>query len=380
MALTPSLARFGPLLEWLNLRKVRETVDAQVVALAEQALQGVPMALLLCNGDGCIMAGNAAAHSLLIGGASHAVKDAAHAWEGSRLAALLSQPLRGMGTSGEDSPPHWQLRTPDEYAGATGRVFRVEATRLDGTGAAPLWLVALPETTTLRENQRQRESLRAVLSHDLRSPQVSILSLLKMHDGSGSVETTVMLGAIRREAQRSLALTQLLLDLVEVPMDNIRLLPAMATSLVLDAVDQVWPRAKAAHVQIESRLDGDADSSISADAPSLTRAIAGLLTHAVTQSPSGGRVHVCVSSEATDDQVHIAIRHEGAGISVEHMARLCSPRQTPRSANSADLSLTVTRAVMRRHGGSIDAASSPGAGCTYWLALPRRPANAGDRQ
>jgi len=245
MSLPLSLTRFRRWLEGLRFPQRRITTDDGTQAFAEQALMAVPLALLLCDERDRIVAGNAAAYGLLIGD-GHIIHGEAPEWASRRLTDLLSRPGVRIGGPGR-SAKHWKSGTSYEYSGPDGQVFRVEATRLRRVGSGkPRWLVVLPELTAQRQTQRARESLRAVLSHDLRSPQVSILSLLKMHDGSGSVETAVLLAAIRREAERSLALTQHLLDLVAPPLEDSRVVPALVANMVLDAVDQVWARAKSA--------------------------------------------------------------------------------------------------------------------------------------
>jgi two-component system OmpR family sensor kinase len=85
-----------------------------------------------------------------------------------------------------------------------------------------------------------------------------------------------------------------------------------------------------------------------------------------------------VSVSVGDDDGFVALRvaDNGPGIPLaeqervfERFARVDKARA--RSQGSSGLGLAIARALVRRHGGSIELASVPGDGATFTVRLPR---------
>jgi len=373
--------------------------------LMDEAMHTMPVAMLICDEEGRIVSSNAAAFCLLGAGALPSRDGEAAALRGLLLPELLA-PL-GVAAAGDaaagDSMAaaarhlHWTERLHGEYQTREARVFRLEAAPFGA--AAPEdrgWVVALPELTAEREAQRQRDEWRRFLSHDLRSPQVTILSLLSMH-GAGTDAASPspdLLRAIRREAERTLTLAEDFMDYTEAESNDYRFAPTHLGTVLLDARDQVWPYAQANGVRVEARLNEADETTVPADGSLLTRAIVNLLNNAIRHS----RRDSCVSlgMEAMPDPQHptggtvrITVGDEGLGMTASQLQALLT---TPRgrrlamadedrtiathaavpAARGMGLGFSVVRAVVQQHGGRIEAQSAPGAGTTFWITLPLR--------
>jgi signal transduction histidine kinase len=94
-----------------------------------------------------------------------------------------------------------------------------------------------------------------------------------------------------------------------------------------------------------------------------------------------------VSIGACDaDRVKIQISDSGVGMSASDLERVFRPFEqigTSRPSEGAGLGLTLTRALVGEHGGTLDIASEPGAGTTVTLSFPLMSASAtvgGDEQ
>jgi signal transduction histidine kinase len=378
--------------------------------LMDEAMHTVPVAMLICDEEGRIGSSNAAALRLLGAGAPPSRDGGAAALRGVSLPILLA-PLattaQAEATAGDSMAAlghsHWTARLRGEYQTPEARVFRLEAAPFGA--AAPEdrgWVVALPELTAEREAQRQRDEWRRFLSHDLRSPQVSILSLLSMH-GTSPEETASpspqLLRAIRREAERTLRLAEDFMDYTEAESNNYRFAETHVGTVLLDAQDQVWPYAQANGVRVETRLDEADETTISADGSLLTRAIVNLLNNAIRHSKRGS----CVSlrMQAMPDPLHspegvvrITVRDEGSGMTPSQLQGLLTMPRSQRlatenedrsiaahaavpAARGMGLGFSVVRAVVQHHGGRIEAKSVPGMGTSFWITLPlRRESNA----
>jgi signal transduction histidine kinase len=87
-----------------------------------------------------------------------------------------------------------------------------------------------------------------------------------------------------------------------------------------------------------------------------------------TAMSDGGTLAVAVGFD--DNDVYAAIRDSGSGMTTEQLARLFEPYRTTK-AQGTGLGLMVSQRIVRDHGGSIDAESSPGRGTTFTVRLPR---------
>jgi signal transduction histidine kinase len=93
-----------------------------------------------------------------------------------------------------------------------------------------------------------------------------------------------------------------------------------------------------------------------------------LVKNALEAMSDGGTLAVAVGFD--DNDVYAAIRDSGSGMTTEQLARLFEPYRTTK-AQGTGLGLMVSQRIVRDHGGSIDAESSPGRGTTFTVRLPR---------
>ena len=276
-----------------------------------------------------------------------------------------------------------------EFTTEQGSIFTLRAASLDESGhqgaSSRAWVVVLNDITTERRAQREREQWFSFLSHDVRSPQVSILSLLALHvEGASAGELDHMIDGIGREARRTIQLAESFMDMLEAEAQVYRFASAFAGSVVLDAVDATWSAASARGLSMEPRL-GAAEGALWADAPLLTRALVNLLNNAIRHSPRGGTIHVCVETDAESSlpygEVLISVQDEGSGMDASTLDALMTREGGRRSKPGADaeaghgwgMGLTIVRTVIARHGGWLDVMSAPGAGTTFLIGLPLSP-------
>jgi CHASE2 domain-containing sensor protein/signal transduction histidine kinase len=348
---------------------------SQMQALLSEGLWQMPVAVLICQDDGSISQSNAAAQLLLA--SVQASSDVAHdPLRGHSLPALLHE----IAGSRPEPEMHWTQTFTGEYTTAQGKVFRLRTARLDGSDAAPrAWLAVLQDLTIERMTQRKREQWLSFVTHDLRSPQVSILSLLNLYEQPGSdIGVDRLIHDVRREAQRTLGLAEGFMDLAEAESGNYRFMEIEAGAIMLDAIDQAWSYAKVRGVSLEPVL-GDDDCPIRVDPAMLTRALLNLLNNAIRHSPPGSAVSLCVEAVIDTAEVVLTVRDKGDGIDAAKLAQLMSNRNpvgeasredVPQPVRSRGLGLSVVHAVVKRHHGWFDALSAPGAGATFRIGLP----------
>ena len=98
-----------------------------------------------------------------------------------------------------------------------------------------------------------------------------------------------------------------------------------------------------------------------------------LLDNAVKFTPAGGAVRVTLS-DADGKGVALAVSDTGCGIApadVPHIFQRFWRADTSRSVQGNGLGLALVKAIATSYGGTVSCASTPGAGSTFTVTLPR---------
>jgi signal transduction histidine kinase len=107
------------------------------------------------------------------------------------------------------------------------------------------------------------------------------------------------------------------------------------------------------------------------DHEALVRAVTNVLLNAVEACGGTGAITVGLAPDAAG-QVALAITDSGPGIPAAVTARLFDPYVTTKPGGTG-LGLAIARQTVEAHGGTITAASAPGAGTTVTIRLPVAP-------
>lgn len=116
-----------------------------------------------------------------------------------------------------------------------------------------------------------------------------------------------------------------------------------------------------------------------ADAGQIHQALSNMIINALHSMPDGGLLTITAANElidAGDDRplpagryVKIEVTDQGCGIPPEILTRIFDPYFTTKPEGTG-LGLASVFSIVRRHGGAIDVASTPGKGTTFTLLLP----------
>lgn len=246
-------------------------------------------------------------------------------------------------------------------------------------GQAVGWIAGLVDVTALHDAERQREHALRLLSHDMRSPQASIVALVETERERGTLAAAPVrevMDRIERYARRSLTLADDFVQLARAESQVYALEPTSLTELAIDASDEVWPQASAKHIQIETAFEGEQMGWINADRSLMTRALVNILNNAVKYSPPETRIVCSIAvADGRTPRVICAIRDEGYGIPLEDQAKLFQPfrrfhaGQRP-EVSGAGLGMAFVKTVVTRHGGEVHVESAPDQGTTVTMSLP----------
>lgn len=241
------------------------------------------------------------------------------------------------------------------------------------------------DTLVSMESERLRNSLLSALSHDLRTPltaligQAENLSAALARDGSPH---GVGAQAIVEQARRTAQLVSNLLDMARLQAGAVALrhdwqsLEELAGSAIRSIEG-----ALAQH-PVSVRLPDDLPL-LYGDAVLLERVLANLLENAAKYTPPGTPIQLTAHSagDADGDTLVIEVADDGPGLppgDPDRLFRTFTRGDAESSTAGVGLGLAICRAIMRAHGGDIEAANrpSPAHGALFRCTLPQRVAPA----
>jgi signal transduction histidine kinase len=121
---------------------------------------------------------------------------------------------------------------------------------------------------------------------------------------------------------------------------------------------------------------GLADDTVVCDREQIVQALIALMINAVEAMPAGGRLTL-KTWEGTPGRVCLAVSDTGVGIPEDVRERIFDPFFSTKSdAKGVGLGLAVVYGIVQRHEGRISVASTPGAGTTFTIDIPRDPSAA----
>lgn len=354
---------------------IRRAQDLQ--RFMADTIAGLPDATLVADSAGVVRVANKAAERLFgrLGGVSPVERP---------LGELIGL-LEAAAGEGPDASAAYD----GEYRAADGTWLHVrDIVFRDAAEEAGGRIVRFIDITEMKLAARQREQVLQLLSHDMRSPQVSILALIERTRGlEDGVEAAAgeSLRRIGDYARRTLSLADDFVQLARAENPNYALELLNASDVLLDAVDELWPQAQARAIALTAE-GCEAEHLVLADRSLLTRVFVNLIGNAIKYSDASTAVACAIRAEGGGGFVRIAVRDQGRGMSPEQLARLFQPFQrAPQGAQQAGqravdgigLGLAFVRTVVERHGGAVACDSRLGEGSTFTVTLPLAEAEAG---
>jgi PAS domain S-box-containing protein len=274
------------------------------------------------------------------------------------------------------------VESADEFELNEGeRVFQGYTKPVIGADDAYLGRVwTLREVTEARQVDRIKDALVATVSHELRTPLTSIIGYLELL-GSGEPlgeEDARFVDIVRRNAARLQRMVEELLFLSRIDAGGLELDLADidVVELAQAALGSADPAAAAKRITLE--YDGPAALLARADANRLGQVFDNLISNAIKFTPERGSVKVSVGSD--EGTMLASVCDTGCGIPDAEQSRLFERffrSSATRDVPGTGLGLTIVRAIVESHDGSIQCESTPDVGTTFTFTLPlRAPAGA----
>jgi signal transduction histidine kinase len=238
---------------------------------------------------------------------------------------------------------------------------------------------------------RSKSMFLAAMSHEVRTPLNAIIGFSEVmareiYGPIGHEKYRGYATDIRASGDHLLALIDDVLDLSRVEAGKLvlRREPLEVGEQVDACCRLIHGRADGAGIELQFDA-GTGTAMVLGDRVRFRQILLNLLTNAVKFTDRGGVVKVSVGA-SDPDGITIRVSDSGVGMSASDLERVFRPFEqigTSRPSEGAGLGLTLTRALVGEHGGTLDIASEPGAGTTVTLTFPRLGASAavgGDEQ
>ncbi len=126
--------------------------------------------------------------------------------------------------------------------------------------------------------------------------------------------------------------------------------------------------AQSRGVSYDVRVEGGPVPPVAGISAELREVFMNLLINGLDAMPRGGQFDFRVSCDG--ETVTVAAADSGCGMSDETRWRVLEPFFTTKGARGTGLGLSVSWGIVKRHGGSIEIESSPGAGSIFKVCLP----------
>ena len=223
--------------------------------------------------------------------------------------------------------------------------------------------------------QRFKKQLLAVVCHELKAPLSAIQILLSLLASDATLNEKA--GKTVRIASKSCNRLQLmlgeLLDLESINADKIQLKyqSVKPAEMMETAAEMVAAIAKDQDIEIQLE---HCDVEVSIDPDRMVQVLVNLLSNAVKFSPP--KTIVALRARANGDNLELSVIDQGPGIPEELQPTLfdvfSKGEQTSTKIKGTGMGLSISKAIVEAHGGTIRIISKPGEGSTFQIVLPQK--------
>lgn len=229
----------------------------------------------------------------------------------------------------------------------------------------------------LQQLNSTKDKFFSIIAHDLRSPFQSLLPISDMLredlKESNNEELKFYSDAIHDSSHQLFSLVENLLTWSRTQRDKMTFEPVeMNISTVINEITNLLqPNLAQKNISLDKQLltgkNGFADKNM------IELVIRNLVTNAIKFTPEKGKIWVSVIEK--DQELEIAVRDNGVGISQENLAKLFkidsnfSSKGTNGEAGTA-LGLIICKEFIEKNNGRIWVKSKPGEGSSFFFTIP----------
>lgn len=222
----------------------------------------------------------------------------------------------------------------------------------------------------IESSVHQLHTITGSLAHDLRSPLTAVRARLEMAltAEARDEEAESIISAIE-DLDRLTEFLNKSLDVAEAKANALRLnrVSIDLEELLRSMIDLYEPGMSEKGIHVRLRSAGKVE--IEADEALIHRMMANLFDNELKHLPPS--CSVTISVRATDEAAFVTIEDNGPGFDPEIVAHLFEQRVRGRNSKGHGLGLAFVQAVVRAHGGIVEAANREQGGAWLAIQMPR---------
>jgi len=213
------------------------------------------------------------------------------------------------------------------------------------------------------------------VAHDLRTPMTRLRGIAEraLQAETGDAQREALVACVE-ESDRILSMLDTLMDISEAETGTMRLerRDTSVDALVSEVVELYEQVAEDKGVGLAGEVEPGL--IVPADQARLRQVLANLTDNAIKYTPAGGEVTLRGRREGTG--VRLEVADTGIGIPPGDLSRIWERLyrgDQSRAERGLGLGLSLVRAIVLAHGGTVDVDSSPGSGSIFVIRLPSGP-------
>jgi signal transduction histidine kinase len=234
------------------------------------------------------------------------------------------------------------------------------------------------EVDRLRQQDEAKDNFLANVSHELRSPLVTMLGytdiLLGERLGALNDKQRQCLQVAKSSGKRLKQFIEELMDFsrFELTRTALRREEFSVYELIQHAAEGLTPRLLERRIAVRVQIPRDLHAS--GDRERLLQVLVNLLANAERHCRDGGRIRIA-ATPAARGMISVAVQDTGVGIAPEHLSRIFDRLFQVGDAKGTSreglgLGLHIVKSIVEMHGGTVTVESVPGRGSTFTFTLP----------
>jgi PAS domain S-box-containing protein len=265
----------------------------------------------------------------------------------------------------------------------------------DGAGMGPFILVVAQDITNRKRSEqdlREREEklrqdaqeleqqliasgrlvslgeLTASMAHEFNNPLGIVLGFTQdlLGEMDPSDPNYKFLQIIHEEAKRCEKIVQDLLEFARPR--SVEFIQTDVNEVIKKTLDMISSRLFKQKVEAVTETSADLPL-MRADPQQLQQVLANLCLNALDAMPKGGKLTISARMESPE-RVAITVADTGFGIEEGTLQKIFQPFFTAKKRKGLGLGLPVCERIIKAHGGTIEARSTPGEGSIFQIVLP----------
>ncbi len=234
------------------------------------------------------------------------------------------------------------------------------------------------EILALKEADALKDQFLSIISHELRTPINGITGFGSILDdeiaGPLNEDQHHYLQKMLQSADTLLSLIDDLLDMSRIEAGKFQLSPCTLTfhEVVEPLMEPLGILARQKNLTLINEVPIDAPELV-ADPQRLRQVLTNLIQNAIKFTPEGGAIRV--RCQVAGSHLRCDVSDSGVGIAQADLPKLFQrfsqlDMSSTRKVGGAGLGLSICKALVEAHGGTIGVDSTVGKGSTFWFSLP----------